>query len=211
MTDPNSPWINPAHQARSRDKRDRLLAAAAELIEQRGFEATRIRDIAARAGCSVGTFYHRFPDKAALFQALQEAFRDNARQQTDDLLNPGRWAERPLAEAIDALVVYLVNGLRTRRGFVLAALRQRMAEPATWTAMRDTATHIARRFGALCATRPGAIDHPDPALAGSFAVQMTLGTVINTILNQPEPMRIDDPALERELGRMIRGYLGVRE
>ena len=209
MTARDSQWINPARQPRSREKRDRLMRAALELIEDRGFEASRIADIAGRAGCSVGTFYHRFRDKAALFQALQEEFRRNAEAQVDDLLAPDRWADRPLTEAVDALVAYLVNALRARRGFVRAALRQRMAEPSSWTAMRDSAMHVTARFSALCERRADAIAHPEPAAAAGFAVQMTLGTLINAILNQPDPMRIDDPRLERELGRMIRGYLGL--
>lgn len=187
------------------------MRAALELIERQGFEESRIVDIAERAGCSVGTFYHRFRDKAALFHALQEDFRRESVREADELLDPGRWEARPLSEVVDALAHYLVDGFRARRGFLRAALRQRMADPASWTAMRDSGMHLTGRFQELCRSRRDAIGHADPALAAGFAVQMMVGTLINAILNQPDPVRVDDPRLARELGVMARGYLALRD
>jgi AcrR family transcriptional regulator len=49
--------------------RQRILEAAAEVFTERGFEAT-LDDVAREAGVGVGTVYRRFPDKAALADAL---------------------------------------------------------------------------------------------------------------------------------------------
>ena len=57
-------------QARSRQKRDALLAAAARLFEQRGYEATTADDIAAAAGVSIGAFYSYFRNKRQVFLTL---------------------------------------------------------------------------------------------------------------------------------------------
>ena len=43
---------------------------ALELFLQRGFDATSMRDIAARLGLSPGAFYHHFPSKDAVLVAL---------------------------------------------------------------------------------------------------------------------------------------------
>ena len=51
--------------------RRRILAAAAEVFTERGLEAT-LDDVARHAGVGVGTVYRRFPDKAALIDALFE-------------------------------------------------------------------------------------------------------------------------------------------
>ena len=51
--------------------RQRILAAAAEVFTERGLEAT-LDDVARHAGVGVGTVYRRFPDKAALADALFE-------------------------------------------------------------------------------------------------------------------------------------------
>jgi AcrR family transcriptional regulator len=62
----------PAKQARSRETRDRLLAAGRELLERGAFEETHVADIVRNAGCSVGAFYQRFADKEAFFTILIE-------------------------------------------------------------------------------------------------------------------------------------------
>ncbi len=46
------------------------MAAAFALFSERGFAATRIEDVAARAGIAKGTVYLHFPDKEALFISL---------------------------------------------------------------------------------------------------------------------------------------------
>ncbi len=58
---------------RSRRKETRpaeLLGAALDAFRARGFAATRMEDIAARAGVSKGTIYLYYPSKQAIFEAL---------------------------------------------------------------------------------------------------------------------------------------------
>lgn len=50
-----------------------LLEAALELFLENGFAATRVEDIAARAGFSKGTVYLYFPSKRDLFSAVIDA------------------------------------------------------------------------------------------------------------------------------------------
>lgn len=202
-------WVRPARQARSQDTRDRLLLAGAQLIERHGLDGARISDIAAAAGCSVGTFYFRFRDKQGLFLALQELFRERSAARVDALLAPERWQQRPLQEAAAALCSLLVSGFRENRGLLGAALRARMTDPAAWTPMRESAAHVARGFTALAVTHGDACAHPEPGLAAAFAVQMVLGTLVNATLNQPGPLGLDDPQLETELARMLNAYLGL--
>jgi TetR/AcrR family transcriptional repressor of mexJK operon len=57
-------------QARSRKKRDALLAAAVRLFEERGYDATTADDIAAAASVSIGTFYGYFRNKRQVFLTL---------------------------------------------------------------------------------------------------------------------------------------------
>lgn len=49
-----------------------LLAAAASLFAERGFDATSVREICERAGLSKGTFYWAYESKDALFLAVVE-------------------------------------------------------------------------------------------------------------------------------------------
>src|SRR6516225_4331522 len=47
-----------------------ILAAALECFRERGFTATRLDDVAARAGVTKGTIYLYYPSKEDLFKAV---------------------------------------------------------------------------------------------------------------------------------------------
>lgn len=49
------------------EKHRRILTAAREICSEKGFEATRMEEIAGRAGVSKGTLYNFFPSKEDLF------------------------------------------------------------------------------------------------------------------------------------------------
>lgn len=66
------PSAIPAHR-RERRKQARpgeLLEAALDLFVEKGFAATRVDDVAARAGVSKGTLFLYFPSKEELFKAV---------------------------------------------------------------------------------------------------------------------------------------------
>src|ERR1700685_327881 len=71
------------------ETRKRLLAAAADVFAERGYDGTRVADIAAAAGVSNGALYAHFGSKAELLVA---ALREHAPRLLADMLaaDPGR-------------------------------------------------------------------------------------------------------------------------
>ncbi len=61
-------------QARSRERFERILAAATRLIGEKGVDAVPMSEIAAAADISVASLYQYFPDKAAIIATLAERF-----------------------------------------------------------------------------------------------------------------------------------------
>jgi len=57
---------------RSDNRRQELMAAAAHLFNQRGYDATSMRDIAREAGMLAGSMYYHFPSKDDLIIATYE-------------------------------------------------------------------------------------------------------------------------------------------
>ncbi len=68
----NAPEKKPQPRwARRKDARpEEIIAAALDLFVERGFAATRLDDVAARAGVSKGTLYLYFENKEDLFKAV---------------------------------------------------------------------------------------------------------------------------------------------
>jgi AcrR family transcriptional regulator len=60
-------------ERRPEDRPQELVAAALDLFVEKGFAATRLDDVAARAGVSKGTLYLYFDSKEALFKAVIES------------------------------------------------------------------------------------------------------------------------------------------
>lgn len=66
--DPAQPASNRA--GRAAERRDAIIEAAMEEFIARGFAATRLDDIAKRAGVAKGTIYLHFKDKESMFEEL---------------------------------------------------------------------------------------------------------------------------------------------
>ena len=64
------PFKKPRWTRRKDARPQELLAAALDLFVERGYAATRLEDVAARAGVSKGTLYLYFTNKEELFKAV---------------------------------------------------------------------------------------------------------------------------------------------
>jgi AcrR family transcriptional regulator len=90
-------------QQRSRERVERMLAAARNLIAERGSDAMKMGEVAERAGVSIGSLYQFFPDKSAIIRALAERFTADSRACIETALNDVS-DERGLRAAFTELV-----------------------------------------------------------------------------------------------------------
>lgn len=149
-------------QARARKTYESLIAAAAELFSERGFDATQTPDIAQAAGVSVGTFYRYFSDKQEIYLEATRRELARAHHHVMDRLTPERFAGKErratIEEALRILLDHVTARPEQQRVFVEMAMRdERVA------ALKEEFDSAARRrlaelFSAIC---PRA-DVPDP-------------------------------------------------
>jgi AcrR family transcriptional regulator len=102
-------------RADARRNRGRILAAARELIAERGLEALTMDELAQRAGVAKGTIYHRFGNRAGLAVALvdeSERRLQDAILSGDPPLGPGAAARERLAAFLDALLAHTAENAR---------------------------------------------------------------------------------------------------
>lgn len=122
--------------------RERLLKAAADVFGQRGYDGTRVADIAAAAGVSNGALYAHFSSKAELLAA---ALRTHGRQLLADLFaaDPDQSVTelllvigRTLPQRRDSCGDLVIEGLVAARRDedVAGSLRDYVSERADWIA-----------------------------------------------------------------------------
>lgn len=104
--------------ARTQDKRDRLVNAAAELFWTKGYAATSLADIAAAAAVPLGNVYYYFRTKAAFARAVSDLFLADMSEELAAI-------DRDTADNSERLAALLQllargNALRVRHGCPIA-------------------------------------------------------------------------------------------
>ncbi|WP_035724656.1 TetR/AcrR family transcriptional regulator [Fodinicurvata fenggangensis] len=66
-------------QRRSRERFERILESAMEIISEKGSDAFRMSDIVERTGIPFGSLYQYFPDKTAIIGTLAERYNAEGR------------------------------------------------------------------------------------------------------------------------------------
>jgi AcrR family transcriptional regulator len=90
-------------QKRSQQRVERILEAAAEVFASVGYEAATTHAIASRAKTAIGSLYQFFPDKLAIFHALEARHMEQVRAIHAKLMTP-QMAQLPLKQMIQQLV-----------------------------------------------------------------------------------------------------------
>jgi AcrR family transcriptional regulator len=107
------------------ERRELLLDAASAEFLSRGYGATSMRDIAARAGVAVGLIYRHFPNKYEMLMAL------SAERGPSSLLKlfDESWEHLSLPELIEFALRRLVQEFLDSRETFLVMESQRVTEP----------------------------------------------------------------------------------
>jgi AcrR family transcriptional regulator len=100
-------------RADARRNRERILCAAARLVDERGIDAVSMDDVAAAAGVGKGTLYRRFGDRWTLLRALIE---DPERDFQDQLIR-GAPPLGPGAPPRERLLAYGAGQLELLEGY----------------------------------------------------------------------------------------------
>jgi AcrR family transcriptional regulator len=206
-------WVKPPRQARSQQTLDRILDAAEALVQEKGgFDDVPIAEIVRRAHSSVGSFYSRFPDKDALMQALYERFVEQAIATSDDALDPARWQGARIDEIAVAVVRFLVEIYRERRGLIRAFAIRNHTDPGGQARRERLAHHVSAELSVLLLERRAEISHPEPERAAAFALTLVFSALDNTMLfgeMRSGPFVLSDADLAAELARAMLAYLGT--
>lgn len=152
-------------QRRSKERLEKILAAATQLIARTGSDQVKMSDVASLAGISIGSLYQYVPEKAALIRMLAERYNAESRHCIEQALS----AVEDLSDLVDAFA-----------GLVDQYYEMVTAEPVMrdiWSGMQADRQLVAHQLaesrlcGAMLAAAMRKIHpHADPRMIGETAL-----------------------------------------
>lgn len=95
-------------QQRGKERVEKILDAAAAVFDEVGYEAATTHLIAAKAGTAVGSIYQFFPDKAAIFKAMELRHIERVKVMWMRANTP-KIVQLPLRQMIQAITTAVAN------------------------------------------------------------------------------------------------------
>ncbi len=175
-------------QSRSLKTQQSFVDAGWEILRTQSWESISITAIAKRAGRSVGVFYQRFGSKDDFLTVLLNRWLETS------YASLSSWP--PAQSGADLIDWYLRDAFERIRGnryLWRAALQRSWDDPVFWEPFRVMGARrrdaLSRRLGDL---RGRPLDEAEENRLG-MAVQVFNSVLNNALLNDPGPLRIDQP------------------
>ncbi|WP_169988887.1 MULTISPECIES: TetR/AcrR family transcriptional regulator [unclassified Microbispora] len=186
------------------ETRERLLRAAADVFARRGYEGTRVADIAAAAGVSNGALYAHFGSKAELLVA---ALRTHGPRLLADLLAAD--PDRPVAD----LLIAVGRRLQRRRDagghlIVEAMVAARRDEDVARPMRGYVGDRADRLAGLVRAAQDGG--ELDPALSPAAIAHFCLLLALGSALVPPDEHAVDEEDWSALLTRLVAALAPIR-
>ncbi len=192
--------LSSATARRHRGLRADLLAVAQQVVETRGFQQLRARDLAARAGCSLGAIYTVFADLDALILAvngttLSAIDRDMAAIRRDE----------PMTQCLALAAAYLRYAVQNRNRWD-ALFSFRLPEgkkvPDWFLALQDSAfSHIEIPLKQL---------HPAMPVAGRHVLSRSIFAAVHGMVALGIDQRLAPvalPTLQDQIALLVRAMI----
>jgi AcrR family transcriptional regulator len=180
-----------------------ILQATAQVLADQGYAKASTNRIAKRAGVSVGSLYQYFPNKDALFRALIERHvsAQNAAFSQLFSVSLGSPPKALIQQAVRALVAS--HRVQPELHMLLISQLGGLEQAAELLTLDTRAIQALEAYFRMqaAALRP----MENPRLVAEVIVFAVEAVVHRSLMERPD--KLEDPAVEAELIRLVEGYL----
>ena len=199
MNPKNNPLRRQPQQKRSQERVEKILDAAAIVFDEVGFEAATTHQIAACAQTAIGSLYQFFPDKLAIFNALELRHVERVYVIWEQLLQP-EIVQLPFTDFIHILVTQFQKLFAQPTSKVV--FFQFFTAPIIFKNIDGSFTQEAIQFTAkLFKSRNSALTEQRVQLLAEICVH-SINTLILLALRSHSPQ-----AIFAEIESLLKGYL----
>ncbi len=207
--------VTPARQQRSRATLERILRAAATLLEDRDFDELSMADVARAARCSVGTMYYRIPGKQALLRCLYDMYASRLTERVSQLVERHSEKEIDLHDRVEQLAETFIN-LYVEQAGVVRALAQHLYRDrhGEYEVFRAQGTAQLHRCADFLMRSSDEIPHQRPRRACQLGLAFFSAAAWHRIVFADRlglKIKASLRTLRVELSRMLYAYLALPE
>jgi AcrR family transcriptional regulator len=173
-------------QQRGEETRSHILDVAGELFAERGYDATSVADICARAGVTKGAFYHHFAAKQTVFLELRDRWLAPLEAQLTLARDPNETLPQLLQRVADmARTVFAEAGEDQRQQIFLELLSAARQDPTILPALLAPMHRYREWFAQVigAGTKEGTLRKVDRELAAQVLVSLGFGLVMLSLLD----------------------------
>ncbi|WP_343303943.1 TetR/AcrR family transcriptional regulator [Mesorhizobium retamae] len=187
-------------QARSRATVETIVQAGARILSDEGWVGFTTNRVAELAGVSIGSLYQYFPDKLSLVDAIRHRHLDDSiavmRRIRADGVSPAEFAAQLVQAVVAAHSVY--PGLH----------RVLLDEAPSSEGYRNPSSAFEIEYLSYYAEAVATYRKRQPNPADHVAARVISDAIDGVIHNAARRGAVADPAMQRELVRLITLYLG---
>jgi AcrR family transcriptional regulator len=176
-----------------------LLEAAAAIFAEVGYEAATMRDIAGRAGASIGSLYQFFPNKEVVARAIKTQYCQELKERWAGLVAVS--AKTPTIQVIDEFLNVTTKAIEQHPAIIRLMDAPRSASPAP-----DIKESLREQLVALFLTRKPRISRNKAHRYAEITIQMIRAMLWLYLENE----RSDREALVSEMKSALVNYLTPR-
>ncbi|MCR9137161.1 MAG: TetR/AcrR family transcriptional regulator [Alphaproteobacteria bacterium] len=171
-------WRRESRQSRSEKTQAALLDATEALIVEKGTDETSMAEIAKRAGCSVGTVYHHFKNKQALFFALFHRMTETYAELTLQASDPLRWEGAGVMDLVKGYIDFMLQLSNEAAASKAAAALVVADHPELRVHIAELQSDGRKAMADLILARKEEIRRPNPQQATAFFIDQ-LGAMLH--------------------------------
>lgn len=201
--------VTPARQVRSEATFQALVQAGRAALESGGLDKVSIGELARLSNTSVGAFYGRFENKEVFFTVVQQIALDEVEKSIRQTLDALDRKDASVTSFLKTIARLWVTLFRENRGLYRATFERASMQPAAWEPIKQLgqvgATLIADKLVPRLTGEGKACNEMQVHIAAQFVN----GLLVNATINDPGPIRLDDPEMLNQVFQFLCLYLGV--
>ena len=200
----------PAKQHRSEQTHEKLLQSGLDLLRDGVFDDISIAQIAARAGCSVGSFYLRFRNKEAFFKFLIESISETLEIDLHANLTQESVKDLTLAQTVRHCVDHYVETNRLYESIIRAAVQYSINDSDDWQPVRDNGLKLHDHYIELILSKSRKPNQEEARQQLLVGFQIISGHLVNSITHPINRLPLHDPNLSYWLYEVVMHCLKVK-